>query len=139
MGTRSTDDPWLRSSRPANVTNRLRLEPNPLPARRAPSFCAGLALCAVALCGCGLAIGKRQFVVQQGSSGNISAYGNGGQVPQTVSELPLFHRGKPPHGKPTEAEEAQRFKEALAYVDRHCPCTFEHTNNGLRVVSIARP
>jgi hypothetical protein len=106
------------------------------------SICCS-ALCAVALGGCGLVgkrpIGKRQFVVQQGSSGSISAEGNGGQIPQTVSELPLFHRGKPPHGKLTEGEEAQRFKEALAYIDRHCPCTFEHMNNGLRVVSIARP
>ncbi len=103
------------------------------------SVCLGLVLCTIALGGCGLAIGKRQFVVQQGSSGSISAHGNGGQVPQTVSELPLFHRGKPAYGKLTDGEEEQRFKEAVAYIDRHCPCTFEHTNNGMRVVSIAHP
>lgn len=121
------------------MTNRLYLKPNTLLEYRVPSVCVGLALCAVVLGGCGLAIGKRQFVVQRSAAGVISAHGDGGQVPRNVSELPLFHRGKPPHGKLTEAEEEQRFKEALAYIDRHCPCTFEHTNNGLRVVSIARP
>lgn len=103
--------------------------------------CVGLALCAVALAGCGLAIGKRQFVVEQGSSaGGISADSGGGKIPQDVSELPWFHpRGKLPPGEMTEAEEVQRFHEAVVYIDRHCPCTFEHTRTGLRVVSFAHP
>jgi hypothetical protein len=100
-------------------------------------ICVGLAVCPVVLTGCGLAIGKRQFVVERGASGEIAVRGGEGQLPQTASELPLFHARKLPRGKLTEAEEMQRFREAVAYVDRHCPCTFEHTRAGLRVVSIA--